>query len=51
MSVKLEGQRFFSEKNMFTKSKDRFSHHVQNIFVRKRIFEIKGWVSKKRLCD
>ena len=40
-----------SEKNMFTKSKHRFSHHVQNIFVRKRFFEIKKWVSKKLLCD
>ena len=28
-----------SEKNMFTKSKHRFSHHVQNIFVRKRFFK------------
>ena len=44
-------ERMHSEKNMFTKSKHRFSHHVQNIFVRKRFFEIKGWLSKKLLCD
>ena len=28
----------YSEKNMFTKSKHRFSHHVQNIFIRKSVF-------------